>query len=56
MKCLICFIFGHKWFVKSFDEKVMMINGREFVHRDSKFSLVSHCERCGEASPDFRLK
>lgn len=50
MKCLLCFIKGHKWWIRNFEDKIE--DGMK--HRYGTSIELTHCDRCGEENP--RLK
>jgi hypothetical protein len=51
MKCLLCFIVGHKWFSRNFEQYIDE-NGRK--NEDVTIILLTHCMRCGEKSPEIQ--
>lgn len=48
---LMCRIFGHKWWVTSFKER---IDENEIKHRDATHYRLAFCDRCGIRNPGFR--
>lgn len=48
MKCLRCFLFGHRWFTVTHDESAIPGYRKVTKNYDVKF-----CLRCGELNPSY---
>lgn len=57
MKCLLCFLVGHKWFIASFDEHWLAKPNDPndlYKKRDTSFTECSFCVRRDEHNPAIK--